>query len=197
MRKYIIFVIIILSSHLLLSGQALAHAVKLFAKLQAGQIVGVAYFAGGGPAAHCRLELHDSKNVIIAEIETDTEGKFSLPWPEDVNDPCQLILYAGPGHQATITVTPLSPEGQNIRPAAIDGGLSNDAHNNQPQQLIEELNQQLYSINQELINIKAQMNGITPQKIIAGLGYIMGLLGVALFFASRHSKANSQKRHDS
>jgi nickel transport protein len=172
-----------------------AHGVKLFAVNNDGHISGQGYFVGGGPAVNCRIILQNQAGQEVSQTRTDEKGKFTLALPADVSGPHLLLLNAGPGHAARVNFDFKAADADDAALAmdksdAIDtmgpDNLPASFQAPDSQLLLAQINHQLHNINQQLLALQILSEpGVTFEKIIAGLGYIMGLLGAAMYFHYR------------
>lgn len=200
MKKF--FIIFLLLSAFSAPGAAWAHGVKLFASVDNNKITGMAYFAGGGPAINSRVLLVDQQNKQILECITDEQGKFEAPLPHNAYGQHTLLLLAGAGHQAEIqlNLTATAMTNPSSSPALQASGQTGDVAatvDRAAQNVsLEEVYQQLFHINKQLLEIKAAQTSITFERVIAGLGYIMGLVGLALYvhYRQRSKPAENNKQ---
>lgn len=182
----------------LCAAPALAHKVSLFAYVENGVIKGEGYFAGGDKAKDCPVLLQDAQGRELASTRTDGQGGFSLPLPASP-PPWKLVMPAGQGHQAgfTLRAEDASPGAASAPEAGAEasaaageaavvtagpgGGLS--------PALLEELVGRV--VEKRLEPIKAGLARMEGEgayglrDIVGGLGYILGLMGLAAYFKSR------------
>ena len=203
-------VISILFALLFTIASAQAHGVKLFAYQEADDIVGQAYFTGGGPAINCQLVLQDETQKAVLQAHTDDVGKFRLPLPSGLAGKYTLILDAGPGHRAMIDLqlnilqsssnigehAPLISENSLQLTEAPKPELSDlPVNKDHPAYSINATHQKLLDLESRIVDLSRQVNalnavcqqdvGIALEKIISGLGYILGLLGLATYMRCR------------
>jgi nickel transport protein len=179
MRVLLIFLFLLLWA----PGPLQAHGVKLLALAEGGQLSGRGYFVGGGPAMNCPLSLRDEQDQEIARAQTDAQGKFNFSLPLDLQGTYRLLLLAGPGHQAETLLrlggadtsdTPVPPAAAGTEP--------------EPGQSLAQISRQLAGLQEQVLNLQLaleQGETITWEKIMAGLGYILGLLGLATYCRCR------------
>ena len=196
MPRHSALFILALAALLLAAAPALAHKVNVFAYAEGGRLMGEAYFTGGGKAQGCAVEVLDATGKKLASAQTDQEGKFSLPLPSGA-PPYKVVLNAGEGHRAdyslsaaelglaTAPAAPPAPAAapKGTVPPSLDRGASLGR---------AELEQVLSNLLQkELAPLKAQLarlsagRGVTARDVLAGLGYILGLLGLAAYMRYR------------
>jgi len=79
------------------SGPALAHKVNLFAYAEGGTIFTESYFPDGKAVEKGTVLVYDSKDQLLVEGKTDTEGLFSFEIPKI--DDLKIVIDAGMGHK--------------------------------------------------------------------------------------------------
>jgi nickel transport protein len=169
---------------------ACAHGLKLFAVNNNGQISGQGYFVGGGPAINCQLLLQNQTGQEILQARTDAKGNFSFAIPNNIIGPHLLLLNAGPGHTARVNFDFKADDAGGAALAADEDDTRDNLPASLPtsdsQLLLAQIDRQLQNINQQLLILRAMYEpSVTFEKIIAGLGYILGLLGTAMYFHYR------------
>jgi nickel transport protein len=176
---------------------ASAHKVNLFAYVENGAIKGEGYFAGGDKAKDSPVVLQDAQGRELASTRTDSQGNFTLPAPSSP-PPWRLVMPAGQGHQASLNLRAedVSPAaGQEASPqvgsaAAIEAapaasGVGVGLNAAQLEELVGR------AVERRLEPIKAQMarmqgeNSFGLRDIMGGVGYILGLMGLAAYLKSR------------
>ena len=200
---------------LLLAGHpqaAWAHKVNVFAWFDGREIVGEAYFSGGRRAQGARVELRDQKGKVVSTTKTGKDGRFHLPAPPPGH--YRLRLDAGLGHlaQAPVDVEPVGADsggrgspgtsGGSAPPADHGGvsgqGLSSPSHAAlpaggmgrcvTPPQLESALDRRLIPVEEELRRLAEAQERISLHDVVSGLGYIFGLMGLALYLAARRRR---------
>jgi nickel transport protein len=84
------------------SGTALAHKVNLFAYADGGMVFTESYFSDGKPVQGGRVLVYDSKDKLVLEGATDTEGVFNFEIPKI--DALNIVIDAGMGHKNRFTL---------------------------------------------------------------------------------------------
>ena len=169
---------------------ALAHKVMIFAWVEGDTVFTESKFSGGKRAINAQVLVYDRDGRQLLEGKTDKKGNFSFKIPKLTD--LKIVLNAAMGHKAEWTV----PESQ-IREAGgaakgknpvetirhADVGLSKE----EIKELIEEsLDRKLRPI--ERMMAEQQFKGPSVTEIIGGIGYIFGLMGVAIYFKNRGKK---------
>jgi nickel transport protein len=183
---------------LLVLGPALAraHKVTVFAWVEGDTVYTESQFSGGRTAKGARIEVYNAAGEKLLEGLTDDEGKFAFkpPRPEDL----RIVLIGGTGHRnewrvsaEEFTDTPSAtsaaaeeeptPQPSAANNAAGSGTLT--VSSAEFQTLLDQtLDRKLAPIMHRLV---AQDQGPSLSDIIGGIGYIIGLVGLAAYFNSR------------
>ena len=195
------------------SAPALAHKVMIFAWVDGDTIHTQSKFSGGKKAKGAQVLVFDSEGNQLLEGRTDKKGEFSFKVPRKTD--LRIVLKASMGHMAEWKIpaeqitavaeasqsstpepaveapsqeapplTDAETGGELPRPAAV--GLSRQ----EIKALIDEsLDRKLAPIVNMLADQVGQ--GPTVSEVLGGIGYIFGLAGVGLYFASRRKKGTS------
>ncbi|MDR1396183.1 MAG: carboxypeptidase-like regulatory domain-containing protein [Desulfarculales bacterium] len=187
---------------LLTPAPAWAHGVKLLATLNEGKISGQSYFVGGGPVMNSPLSLRDQEGKEIRSGRSDERGRFQIILPPDLPEgDYTLLILAGQGHQAEslIRITSAAP----ARPeAGLTAGPAPAGRAPLPENMragLAAIENRLAGLDEKIDQVQlaqAQTAGITWEKIIAGLGYILGLLGLATYCRYRAGAARIRDKKD-
>jgi nickel transport protein len=178
--------IILIGSHV----PALAHKVMIFAWVEGDTVFTESKFSGGKKVLNAPVVIFDKDGKKLLEGKTDNQGEFSFKIPK-VTD-LRIVLNAAMGHKAEWTV----PESE-IREAGNIVEKKSDAEPSGPiavglskeeiRKIVENsLDKKLRPIVRMITESKNTKPSLT--EIIGGIGYIFGLMGVALYFTSRSKK---------
>jgi nickel transport protein len=191
---------------LLLATPALAHKLRLFAAAEADLITGSAYFAGGGPATGSRVRVQDADGQTLAELTPDAQGRFS--YRAQAATDLTLVADTGDGHRVTwhipaaelagafptaasaartaeaapvaavpaftapseAATTPVCPPAVSPAPseAAIERAVARQVH----------------PLREEILAYQDQAR---LRDILGGIGYLFGLMGLALWWHARRA----------
>lgn len=186
-----------------LGSPALAHKLQVFAFAEGASIGGSAYFAGGGAASGARIEVLDGEGNTLAELAPDGEGRFIYAAQAPVDHLFRAIT--GDGHQAEWRV----PAAELAAGFGSEGSITEKAErpNRSDVSVIVEtdtsstsvppvttLNPELESAIERAVarqvrplreQLVAAEDRIRFQDILGGIGYIMGLTGLAFWWTSR------------
>jgi nickel transport protein len=179
----------------LFAGSALAHKLKVFARVEAGEIHGSAYFVGGAPASGVTVRVLDADGVALAQLAPDVEGRFRYR-PSAPGD-YLVEVDSGDGHVARwrLAATEFSPAaavpaGQTevaAAPQNVTGPAPASPREPVPDAalaaLVEEaVARQVGPLREQL---QAYEDKVRLHDVLGGLGYILGLAGLALWWRSR------------
>jgi nickel transport protein len=171
------------------------HKVNLFAWVEGDKIFTDSFFSDGKKAVHSRIEVFDSSGKRLLVGKTDKEGMFSfkLPQKADLN----IVLNASMGHRAVFKLPYREMAG--VEEAGKNRATEKDTSipavpcmsKEEIRSLMEEiLDQKLRPIHKRLVETERKGAGLTD--ILGGIGYILGMIGVAIYFS--HRKKPQSKR---
>lgn len=167
---------------------ALAHKVTVFAWVE-GEMVHTESKLSGGKEVHAgKIEIFDHRDQKILEGTTDDHGQFSFPRPESASA-LKIVLTAGMGHTNFWLIPPeelggsRAPENPqaDAPPPPTPVGSSLDADTLEA--IVER------TVQRELAPLKAQLaqEAWGLRDIVAGVGYIIGLMGLASYIQYRRA----------
>jgi nickel transport protein len=179
---------------------AYAHKASIFAWVQGDTIHTQSKLMGGKRPNQALVEVFDENQNLLLKGRTDARGQFSFPVPQKSN--LKIVLNAGAGHLAYWSLTPNdfmdaasdSSHGHTHESAVYTEAsqTTNGAH---PDLVTREEIATLVAaaLDQKLGPVMAKLaemdqNRIKPSDIIGGLGYIIGLVGLAAYIRY-HSKS--------
>jgi nickel transport protein len=182
---------------LLYPASASAHKLFVFAQVEGGVIHGRAYFPGDVPARRSEVIARDASGRELGRTTTDDDGKFTFTTREHVD--YYLVAQTADGHggQYTIHASELPdslPAGtaqsstavQAVSPAAPadekNASAPLEAQVAELRKQIQELRQQIYESDEHL----------HFRDILGGIGFILGLAGVAFYMSARRSKISPE-----
>jgi nickel transport protein len=186
------FIILFLTAIILIGSHvpALAHKVMIFAWVEEDTVFTESKFSGGKKAINAPVVIFDKDGKKLLEGKTDNKGEFSFKIPK-VGD-LRIVLNAAMGHKAEWTVTESEiREAGNIvekkKAAEPSGPIAVGLSKEEVQKIVEDsLDKKLRPIVRMITESKNKGPSLT--EIIGGIGYIFGLMGVALYFINRGKK---------
>jgi nickel transport protein len=177
-------------------GAVLAHRVTVFAWVEGETVHTESMYSGGRPVKGGTIRVFDNKGEMIIEGRTDEKGRFSfdVPGPLDL----KVVLEASPGHRANWLIKAREfMEGEQMQ-SAQSGPLTTQPPVKQEsptgysdcpgmEEILDEaLKRRLEPIERMLR--ESQHRGPSIHDVMAGIGYIVGLMGVAAYLSSRKGK---------
>jgi nickel transport protein len=174
-----------------------AHKVTIFAWAEGNTVFTQSKFSGGKRVKNGRVEVLDPAGIRLLEGRTDDNGEFSfkVPTVTDLN----IVLTAGMGHQnswqlsaaelggalpgqaPTASVSPEAPVSESPQ-GTVTAGIAVTARDVETI-VARQLEQKIQPLTRMLAAM--QDRGPTLSNIIGGIGYIMGLVGLAAYLRYR------------
>lgn len=170
-----------------------AHKVNIFVYVEGEKIYTESYFNDGKKCIDSKIEVFDNQGNKLLEGLTAKEGEFSFEVPSE-NGNLKIVLTASMGHRAEYSISADEIRGsvglikeENEEPVSIVFPETSSVDLKEIQSIIEDtLDEKLKPIMREIIEIKkSQEDRISPTEIIGGIGYIIGIFGIAAYFLSR------------
>lgn len=216
-RKYFISLPCLMIFALLFHGTALAHKVTVFAWVEGNTVLGESKFSGGRKAQNAEIIVWDLNGKELLRTKTNEKGEFSFPLPGKTA--MRIELIAGTGHKGQwmipledIDDTALAlPPGDAVKPVpepeektdpeqvapaaaapAAAAPVAASIDQAQLEAIVEKavtkaLNQKITPLTKMVADL--EQKGPSINEIIGGIGYILGLMGVAMYFSSRKKKS--------
>lgn len=193
MRRWRLLIGIWAFGLLLVPNAVLAHKVTIFAWVEGHTVFTESKFSGGRVARNARIEVYNMAGDKLLEGQTDDQGKFDFQPPQP--EALRIVLLAGAGHRnewrlaadefgngATATPTPKPVVAAAPVPTK-DDRTAVSLSPGELQALVEQsLDKKLAPILHRLGAVDA---GPSLSDIIGGIGYIIGLVGLAAYLQSR------------
>lgn len=189
---------------------AQAHKVNVFAVAENGVVTGEGYFSGGAKAQNSTVEIRSALGDMVAQGMTGTDGTFRVALPSGAQAPLTVVLKAGEGHQSTFTLKaedlgqsnpPQAPAetGMDTAPPVASAGAEAATPGKAPGVPVSTalpamdearltmlmdaaVAKAVTPLRLELAKLAERDQGAQLQGIIGGLGWIIGLVGIAAWF---------------
>lgn len=166
---------------------AWAHSMHVFVSVEGDTVRGRAYFRGGTPARGIAVTAYAPENEAIGQTTTDDEGRFSFV-PKSRSDH-RFVVDSGDGHGAEARIAAaqlpdsLPPLDSQATPAAAQAVAAESvAPLPVAATSVEALRADLAQVRQQLDRME---NSTRVRDALGGLGYILGLAGVAFYLLAR------------
>jgi nickel transport protein len=187
---------------------ALAHRATIFAWIDGDTVHTQSKLSGGKRVKGGEVIVFDPEGVVLLKGKTDDNGMFSFTIPQKTR--LKIVLKASMGHQAEWSISPeemIAPDAESITTGTTKtvspqkANASNQVETNETssqrsdtercrediQQIVDNaLDRKLAPVLDKIAEAYDQGPGLT--EIIGGIGYILGLVGVALIATSRRNK---------
>ena len=195
-----------------LAGPALAHRVNVFAYVEGDEVVVECSYSRSERVRFGDVEVFDvASGAALLAGKTDEKGEFRFPVPPAVRAAkadLRIVLKAGEGHQnatevkaaeylsaapapsAAPVATPAAsaPPSQPAAPVAAAGPVAAPVLDAAALERIVEaaVEKKIAPLRAMLVSEKEKGPGLT--EIVGGLGWLMGLAGIAAYFAAKGKK---------
>ena len=196
-----LFPTVLLLSVLFAPVPALAHHLYVFAYVSGGDIVVKASFGHNRPAVGGEVSVKTGAGKLLFQGKTDGRGMLRFPRPQlPPKETVKITVSDGPGHQGVWTMSPADlGNGTAAKkvPAESKSAVQPVSHSSPPA-LSEEEQKYLArlvseAVAREIEPLKAMMarqmeSGPSLRNIIGGIGWLVGLGGLAAAWASRRKR---------
>ena len=196
--RWLLLLIPIFYLLLFMAGLATAHKLTVFAWVEGDTVHGQSKFSGGRRPKRAQIIVTDPKGHELLKTQTDESGAFSFAVPRKIGLRIQVV--AGEGHRGEwlLSAEELGAPVTKSYPPPSDTPPASSLNENPPasatagdalaqRRMIEEiLDQKLRPVLYKLS--EAQTRKVSLQDIIGGIGYIIGLMGIVLYYKSRSRK---------
>lgn len=183
---------------------AMAHKLNVFAYSEDSSILGEAYFNDGAPARNCEvLVKEEGDGSVVGRGRTDEDGKFSVNIDPSNRKIVTVVVDGGMGHLGRVNINLSSFDNRTDMsdPNSIDKvPMEEEQIENLIVTLDEKeiasivksvLRSEIEPLHAEIIQLRKELSKPGFNQIMGGVGYIFGLIGIALWF-----KKGSGDRHD-
>lgn len=180
-----------------------AHKIRIFAWEESSTIKTETQFGSGRSARDSVVTVTNRENSeVLLSGRTDDKGTFSFPIPESAKAnryDLNIVVNSGDGHRGNWFLDAadyLGAGGNKPPPAPVEPTTPRISVNQQPSPSTYAVDEQQLSrliesaLEKKLAPIKRslaeqQENKPTLQDILGGIGYILGLAGIAAYFKSK------------
>ena len=172
------------------NGNALAHRVNVFAWAEGDTVYVEGKFSGGKKIGGAKIIVNDSNGVELLTGKTDAQGAFSFKRPQPGE--LRVILEADMGHRAQWTLAVDDGHADRAADELLPKGAPTGIYAGPSKAEIEAVVEKALDKKMKpLIEMLAESQQKSPDigDIIGGIGYIIGLVGIAAYFHNR--KKNS------
>jgi len=193
--KYVllsVFMVLFLTM-LVIPGRVYAHKATVFAWVEGDTVHTQSKLSGGKRVTNGSIKVYDAQGTLLVEGLTNDQGAFSFNAPAKV--PIVVELNAGMGHMAKWTLNAEDLAAHAVSEAAPGADTEKKARNTAPLNIktSEDLEVLIAKVMDEKLRPVKKMLAESRQKdpslseIFGGIGYIIGLVGLAAYFRNRNS----------
>ena len=179
---------------------ALAHKVLLTAYVEGDTVFVEGGFSDGTPCKNAKVEVFDPSGKKLLEGKTNEDGEFSFKPPQKTD--LKLVLNAGMGHrgeytvpadelqgvvvgnQATTTEAMPAPTAETRKPQGTSEAVAR-IDPKEIESIVDRVIQKRLRPLTQLVAKSQRKTGFSPTEIFGGIGYILGLMGIAMYFRYR------------
>jgi nickel transport protein len=194
----------------LMPAMVFAHKVNIYAYAESGMVFSEGYFVDGTKCKYSLIEVFDGKNgTKLLKGETDKEGRFSFKIPKATS--LKLVLHASMGHRAEYAIgedevrdamgvreTPKPPATKVTSKPEVSTVVNTQQKESSEISVLKGLSEsdievivenvvdrKLKPIERMLVTLQKRLKKPGVTEIIGGIGYILGIFGIIMYFKSR------------
>lgn len=193
MLKSIVSVVLL---GVILPATVFAHKIKIFAAAEGDAIKGYAYYAGGSRMQQAEIIVLGPEGEKLGQVKTDVDGSFV--YKIDMLLEHSFVVQTPDGHRAEFTV----PANATSKKKKLGNGSVAAAKISRASDNLHQLNNKdleeviAKTVARELNFLREQLvlhdEKVRLRDIIGGIGYILGLAGLACFFQSRKKRQKEE-----
>jgi nickel transport protein len=200
-----------ISASFIICPLAWGHGVHVFAYVDGQKIFVEGYFTGKSKAVDSVVEVFDAQGNKLTEGRTDNNGVYSFKALDvvPVRGDLRIVLKAGPEHQAEFLIPAselpaypkrkagVAPTQNNPQPQEMSLGGSRTAETSQDQAALKRIVEEAVDSKiqpletmlgkQQKLLMELKEKSISLTGIIGGIGWILGIVGVAAYLMSRRN----------
>jgi nickel transport protein len=176
---------------MVLSTEAEAHRVYLYAWVEGDTVFTESYFGSKRKVQDGRIEVFDRDGNKLLFGQTNESGEFNFPVPKKTD--LTIVVEAGMGHRGeyVLKAQELSETG-NPQVETVNDARPKEVHGTQTAVDMAQLQRVIEAVLDKKLNpvireIKRSRDDRGPRvkDVVAGIGYIFGAMGLILYFRSR------------
>ena len=176
---------------------AFAHKVYVYAWVEGGKVYTESYFSSGDRVRKGLIQVYGPEGKKLVEGLTNDKGEFSFPIPQKTD--LRIVLNAEMGHRGEFL---LKAEDLGVS-SSKERGIGTEAKEEQgqtrrvkPGKISTVSEQEIRTIVEQVLDSRLkpiarsiallrEEKGPGVTEVVGGIGYIVGLMGIVLYFKSR------------
>ncbi|HHZ04025.1 hypothetical protein [Acetomicrobium hydrogeniformans] len=185
---------------------AMAHKLNVFAYLEDSSILGEAYFNDGAPARNCEVLVKaEGDGSVVGRGWTDEDGKFSVNIDPSNRKIVTIVVDGGMGHLGRVNINLSSFDNStNMSDSNFIDKLPTEEE--QIENLVVTLDEkeiasivksvlrsEIEPLHAEIIQLRKELSKPGFNQIMGGVGYIFGLIGIALWFKKGYGDGHDKR----
>lgn len=166
------------------SSVSYAHKVMIFGWVEGDRVNTISKFNGGKRVKNAPVSVYTSTGDLVLKGTTDSGGEFSFKRPGKAGT-LNVVLEASMGHKTSCRVE-LGPEKASLTHTIDEPAPEKTtpySNENQIEAIVEKAMDKKLAVILKVIAEQEDKQSLS--EIISGIGYILGLVGVALWVRSR------------
>ena len=211
LKKIVRIACLTFSTILLTFSHVQAHKVNVFAWVEGETVHVESKFSGGRKPVAATVEVYDSEDRLLLKSETDDKGKLVFKAPQKTA--MRIVLIAGMGHRGEWKLSPtdfdnsdlpsIATTSESLKQGSLPAKMSANSRMEEPthaqgpsdvatecvtsdeiRSMVEDtLDAKLKPVMKTLVDMNQR--GPTMTDVFGGIGYILGLIGVAAYIRSK------------
>ena len=163
-----------------------AHKVMTFGWVEGDMVNTISKFSGGKKVQKAPVSVYNKNGEFLLGGKTDEKGEFSFKLPAEKE--LKIVLEASMGHKTSCVVEVNPPVGEphveHINTPNQEGGSTEGLLDSKEiAAVVENVLDKKMAVVLRMIAEKEEKQSVT--EIISGIGYILGLIGIALWIRNR------------
>ena len=172
----------------LIAETGLAHRVDVSTWVEGGRMFVQGQFGSGKPVQNGAVFVYDSQNRLLLQGASDINGEFSFPIPR--RSDLLIVIDAGSGHKGRRKIP-----AKELDTDSTAGRECVDRIATSPRAFSPDMESRMEAILDRKLKplyamlAKRQNRGVALTDILGGIGYIVGLIGLAAYLKTRKRDA--------
>ena len=180
---------------------AQAHRLNVFGFVEGTELKVEAFFSDGKAARKAEVTVYGADGELLAEGKTDAKGECAFELPAAAGD-LKIVATSGAEHRGEYTLKAEHYEALAsldvpviVQRDAAEGGGEEPAPEKTNASELDEIRVSLARIDatlrimqRQVAELRKPRAGVSLESIMAGIGFIVGLTGIAMYFMARNER---------